>query len=354
MAYDFQAAVNAAKEVVERQENSGEGGKNYTYPLVYPQAGSTITVRPLFNPASGQIVRLVQRHEKTPCYRSYGIECPICKVMQQVKDMTGQDPFGRTKASRSRGISFAQYISSDNVISKGENKGNLQPGEIILFMYPWSVYQQLNQMIQAIAQTPTGMDQAFGHANTGFFVQLSVTPDFKYTATQNPYMVFSTGQSDEQFIQMLDNMESLMDQVIPSTITEEVDKQVNEYVDAINRQYIAPRVANQGVPTGTAPVNLGQQIYAGSPVNPTGSAPSVSTQEVAPPWMTPPPLPMQTSGTGQAVYTDYTNPAPANLPPAATMSSGQSQKPACFGQHQQGSPQCICCPAEMECMNPGQ
>ena len=339
MSYDFQSAVAAAKAVVESQEN--KESSNYKYPLLYPPQNNTIVVRPLFNPASGQIVRLVNRHEKVPCYRTYGIECPICKVQQQVKDVTGQDPFGRTKASRSRGLSFAQFISSTSPIDKGGNRGNFQPGDIILFMYPWSVYQQINTMIQAIAQTPTGMEQAFSHAASGLYIQINVDNNFKYTTTQVPYLTFPTQQTDDDFFKMLDGMESINEQVIPSSITEEVDKQVKEYSDAIYRQYIAPRTATQGVPAGTAPVNYG----TAAPMNPqfaqTAPAPTAVPNYTTPiptvdPTMVPPVAPVM--------------PAPAAAP-ATTTTPPPSGQPACMGKHVQGSPQCVCCPAEVECIN---
>lgn len=359
MAYDFQAAVNAAKAVVEKTENSNSS--NYTYPLVYPQAGQSITVRLLFNPASGQIVRLVNRHEKVACYRTYGIDCPICKVMQQVKDMTGQDPFGRTKASRSRGIAFAQYVSSTNPIDKGNNKGNLQPGELILFMFPWSVYTQINQTIQAIAQTPTGMDQAFSHAQTGLFLQINVTSDFKYTVTQNPYLTLPVQQSDDDFMKMLDSMESLSEMVLPSTITEDVDKQVREYSEAIYRQYVAPRVPNQA-PVQSAPVNYSQ---GGVPTAPAGGYIPTNPSAPAGPQFSQPQYsaPQVPNAAPQAPQFDptqnYASPPPpvASYTPAPPTNAAPAQgtgapRPACFGNHKPGDPQCICCPCEVLCMQP--
>ena len=325
MAFDFQNAVSTAKKVVEAQESNGNQSVSYAYPLVYPQKGHNIVVRPLFNPASGQIVRLVNRHEKVACYRTYGIDCPICKVQQQVKDMTGQDPFGRGGKSKSRGICFAQYISSTNQIDKGNNQGILQPGEIILFMFPWSVYSQINAIIQGVAQTPTGMDQAFSHAQQGLFLQVTVSPDFKYTTINVPYMTFQTPQTDDDFMKMLEGMQNLNDQVLPSTITEDVDKQVKEYADAIYRQYVAPRVPNQT-----------QQVP--QPVSyPTQPTPQPTSQPITQPTYTP----------SSAV--PYSNVQSINQGPAQTATGS---KPACYGKHENGAAKCICCPCEVECMDP--
>lgn len=347
MAFDFQSAIAAANAVVERQEN--QGGTNYTYPLVYPQAGQTIVIRPLFNPKSGQIVRLVNRHEKVPCYRTYGIDCPICQVQQQVKDITGQDPFGRNKSSRSRGICFAQYISSTAQIDKGGNRGVLQPGEVILFMFPWSVYTQFNATIQAISQTPTGMDQAFCHAQSGLFLQITVTPDFKYTTTNVPYMTFPTQQTDDQFMKMLEDMENLAEQVVPSTITQEVDKQVREYADAIYRQYINPQVPNQQPQVPNQPTT-----FSSPPPQPV-QQPQVPAQQFAPqqPQFTGyPPMNTPTS-TGVPVQNPINTFSTTSAPqvPGATISTNTTNsRPPCFGNHQENSPQCICCPDEVLCL----
>lgn len=352
MAFDFQAAVAAASAVVEKSQSSGGSSTTYAYPLVYPQAGSVLVFRPLFNPASGQILRLVNRHEKVACYRTYGQECPICNVMQQVKDVTGQDPFGRTRASRSRGICFGQFISSSVPLSKGENKGNIQPGEIILAMFPWSVYSQINAVIQAAAQTPTGMDQAFSHSQSGLYLQITVSNDFKYTTTPVPYMTFPTQMNDDEFVDFLSKMPSLLDQVLPSTIDETTQKQVTEYADAIYRQYIAPRLTQpaqanpMSVSQFTAPAQsqpVGQPQVQSPTYPPISSAPSYqpcSPNQTVPNYSQTSTPPMK-----------YTQTVSGSLP-NQFVQGGSPQRPACFGQHQDNEPKCICCPCEVECMTP--
>lgn len=348
--FDFQSAISAAAAVVDKQSQQNNGG-NYKYPLVYPQAGHTVVVRPLFNPKSGQILRLVNRHEKTPCYRTYGIDCPICSIQQQVKDMTGQDPFGRTKRSVSRGICFAQYISSTYQIEKSNNQGVLQPGDIVLFMFPWSVYSQINTIIQAVSQTPTGMDQAFCHAQSGMFIQVNVTADFKYTTTNVPYMTFPTRQTDDEFVRMLEDMDNLLDQVIPATITEEVDKQVKEYTDAIYRQYVAPSVPNQA----PAPA---QVVPLSGPMAPpqftaTGTPQAVPSAPVtmSDPSYNYPTYPTTTTTTPTQTVPPYTPPqqTPAMMTTSASV-PGTGSRPECFGRHTANSPTCICCPEEMTCI----
>ena len=312
MPYDFSAAVAAAKAVVENSNNSQGGGTN-RYPIVYPTPGNIITVRLLFNPASGQIVRLINRHEKTVCYKTYNTECPICKVMQEVKNTTGSDPFGRTKGSRCRGISYCQFISSTSPITKSDQKTIIQPGEPILFMYPWSVYTQINALIQAVAQTPTGMDQAFSHADSGLFVQISTSADYKYTTTSVPYMTFTSGRTDDDFTKMLEGMPSLNEELVPSQINESTEKQVKEYADAIYRQFIAPKT------------------------------PQMTPQTPVPNQMIPPQF-------------AQTNPMSTGVPYPTTPSSAvnavpTSSAPQCMGHHDSNNVKCIACPAELTCIS---
>lgn len=364
MSYDFTAAVAAAKQAIE-QGNSGTA--NYKYPLVYPQKGSSVVIRPLYNPASGQILRLFYRHEKTPCYLTYNQECPICKMHEDIKGLTGQDLYNR----KPRGICFAQYISSTIPISKGEGKGNLVSGEIILFMFPKTVYTAMNEQIQIISQNPTGMDQAFAHPEDGLYLQISVDNNFQYSTNVVPYSKYplmnsdGTQMTDEQFMAFLDSIEDLYEQVLPKEITEETAKQVQEYCDELYKSYVAPSTPQVGVPQGTAPqsfANVAQQTpvppqappqvnntipqaVPGAPVinNTVPPAPPVAppvqptTVVDTPPWQAPAP----------PVGPTATNQAPAVQP--VTTAASNTNRPQCFGCYNGINPQCICCPEDLVC-----
>ena len=368
MAYDFSAAVSAATQAVSEK---GATGVKYPFPLLYCPKGQTIVVKLLFNPASGQITRLIKRHEfddtnpkvKVPCYKTYGIECPICKVQEQVQSVLGpqmigpdgkeKEIFGKSKA-KSRGISFAQYISSTLPIETG-GKGferQLKPGETVLFMYPWSVYTQINAMIQAVSQSPSGMEQAFCSADGGLFVQVSSTNDYKYTTIQVPFMTFPTGMSNEQYLQMLDGLPKLTEQVLPETITQDVDAQVKEATNRIYQQYLAPRIPNMGSPatvttlnTPVAPPAQPQfnyplpeddlPFYVGNPTNSAPAAPAV-----------PPVAPAATPVAPAAPTAPVSTAAPEN----PNYMPKDPNQPMCMGSHQEGNPKCIVCPYELTCI----
>ena len=220
--YDYQVNVEIDNSVINK-DNKKNPTISCKYPIVYPAAGSTV-VRPLFNPASGQIIRLINRDKKVACYRSYNTDCSKCKSHNNATNKQGWVSFGRNKANRAIGLCFAQFVSSTVPIEKGADKATIQPGDIILFMFPRSVYKQLKDIIQPIGRLPTGFDQAFCHYNTGLYIRVQVSDDSKCTTTQVPYMTFDCGKDDDSFLEMLDSMDSLTEQIIPSTITDEIDK----------------------------------------------------------------------------------------------------------------------------------
>lgn len=338
MAYDFSAAIAAAQQAIESQGNNS--APTYKYPLVYPQKGTSITIRPLYNPASGQILRLVYRHEKTACYLTYNQECPICKMHQDIQSLTSQDLFNR----KARGICFAQYISSTAPISKGDNKGNLQSGEIILFMFPRTVYNAMNEQIQVISQNPTGMDQAFSHPEQGLYLQISVDANFQYTTTTVPYSSYplknpdGTNMNEDQFMTFLDNIDDLYEQVLPKEITEDTRKQVQEYCDELYKQYIQPSTPTAGVPQGTAPQSF-NTVAQQAPMPPQ-APPQTNIPQSTPAVNNVPPAPPapQTA--------PVNNPALAQTP---ATSGTNANRPQCFGCYNGSSPNCICCPEDLVC-----
>ena len=368
MAYDFSSAINAATQTVNGTK--AENGVKYPYPLVYVPKGETIVVKILFNPKSGQIARPVNRHDfegnKVACYRTYGMECPICKLLNEVTAVHGKDLLGKS-LSKTRGISFAQYMSSTNPIEVGGegHKTPLKPGDIILFMYPWSVYTQINAMIQAVSQSPSGMERAFCTADEGLFLQIQCSSDYKYTTVLVPYMAYKSGLTNEQYTKMLDEMPNLNEQVLPSSVTSEIDAQVKETVNTIYKKYIAPRVPNQNTAT-IEPITLNTPVQAPAspnimpaqaPVNNNNineddlpfylsseqETPNVITGKQlfagAPAFNTGTPLPNMGNTVSQTVPVNQT--APVN------------GKPECYGQHQDGTPKCIVCPHELTCIQAG-
>lgn len=360
MQFDFSKVLENAKNAIETTDSEKV---SYPYPLVYPAPGQTLIVKILYNPASGQITRLVNRHDKIACLRTYGQECPICKKMQEVMDVLGpgQDPFGKKK-SKARGISYATLISATKPIKSGEKI--LNPGDTVMLMYPWSVYKQISQALTAITTTPSALERAFENPNEGLFIQISVSDDnkYQYTTTVMPYMTFATGMTDEGYRTWLSSMPSLNEQVLPSTITEAVSKAVQEYVTEIHNTYIAPRIPNLNVTQNNIPTNIGN-------INPNVGNPNIAQMPQTPVVNNVPNIPFNTGtpipNMGNTVNTGSPLPNMGNTIAQQNVQNAQMQnlnniiaaqqnqlnnnKPSCYKQYQENAPKCMCCPYEVQC-----
>lgn len=308
--YNFDSVTSQAKQVVESSNSTG----GYKYSLLYPNTG-TVNVRLLFNPSSGLITRLIHRHtigdNKVPCMKTWGEECPICKLINEIEGATGLS-LGSLK-SKSRGISLVQFINATYPV--GTQKSPINPGDVILMMYPWSVYKALNEYIAQIASTPTGMIEAFTKLEA-YAVGITKTADNKYQVVPNPYMKYrSPGvNTDEEFCKFIESIESLSDQILPVAPTEEVVNSINLAVETLTNQYlnVSPTVV-PGSYSNAEPTTFNMA----SPNIPTNTPPTIEDLQELP----------------------FDMHAPVNT----TMPT-----PACFGKHV-GSPACMMCPAELSC-----
>ena len=89
-SFDLSQVLQQANQVsAESGESSGGREK-----LIYPQNGK-LKVRILFNPKSQVVIRKFERHTvngtKVPCMSNYGQDCPICKVLSDIKNAKGTD-----------------------------------------------------------------------------------------------------------------------------------------------------------------------------------------------------------------------------------------------------------------------
>ena len=90
MGFDLSSLINQATQFTENQQNNQNGGPK----LVYPGPG-TLKVKLLYNPKSNLVARQIKRHKvenaSATCLGTYGMECPICKSVANIKNATGVD-----------------------------------------------------------------------------------------------------------------------------------------------------------------------------------------------------------------------------------------------------------------------
>ena len=229
MAFDLSSVIEQANNAINGSESKGN-----KYALFYPGVG-TSTVKLLFNPKSNSLFRLINRHEwmdkqKVPCLKTFGkdVECPICKAIQDVKNSKGID-LARHK-SKVRGIAFAHLVSVDY-----PQTGKFAPseGDVVLFMFPWTVYTALSQVIADSQSNPQQLEQLVAK-NEGYGFSIRHTEDNKYTVMLSPFKQYKTCSSDEEFEKLLKGLDSLNDLIVPASIDSMTEDQMNKVKQVAN------------------------------------------------------------------------------------------------------------------------
>lgn len=340
MSFDLSQVMQQAMSVKDKQDNQGSNGGN-NLKLIYPQAGD-LKVKLLFNPKSSVVTRLIGRHNvngtKVPCLGEYALECPICKTLTSIESAKGIDLWKFKK--QARGLAFAQYIDSNYSWDKPENKP--AEGEIVLLMFPWTVYQAINRMIAEAGQ----MAGQIVAMNEGKVVKISrwvENNQTKYAAGIDTWaQPFKSCGSDQEFEEMLNGLDSLNDKIMPIACTDDILKQAKELSEQLTRDYLSGSVVNP------APVNTTVATAPNTYV-PNVNVTEQNIQQVQ----------YNTGATGtQYATSTFTPSAPTQsatssfAPTAPTASANPAGSPECFGQRNSGSVNpntCLLCPHELLC-----
>ena len=380
MPFDLSAVTAQANDVVERSDQSS--GNRFDYPLVYPGAPGTLSVKLLFNPKANSVSRLVYNHKingvNIPCMRTWNQDCPICKALQDIKNTSGTEhPQLR---STTRAISLAQVVNDKYPLPDGVNVG-----DIVLLMYPWTVYKDIQQII---SQAHNAQELALLIAsNEGMVFNITHGNDNRYTTQTDPFARFKTCQSDEEFDNLLNGLKSLNEVYRPSAPTEDQMNTINDAAKELVNTFMGNNIGQPQVPNAQVPqqnvYNPGQaSVMPQFNPNPTPApqaAPAATPNfNVGMPSQDPdipfnggvqaqasvPPATPQLSMATQMGFqvpqnnTTFVNPvnaAPAVAPvvPTAPTDTMSSTKPECYGRH--GDPsinpdQCAICGFEWECI----
>jgi hypothetical protein len=359
MAFDFNSVIQEAQNAIK---NSG-GGEGYKYQLVYPNVGN-LTVKLLFNPKSNLVKRAINRHtigeDKIACMKTYGQDCPICKVLEDAQNARGID-LGKMR-SVVRGISLAQYVESDYKIDK------VKPGDIILLMYPWTVYKDISTIL---SQAKTEQEIASLIAsNEGFLFTITRGTDNKYSTQVNPFKKYKSANSDDEFMAMLNSLDDLNTMVLSNPISEEALKDVREVAQELTNTYLVSRTPQYQRPAGEQmPMSFGsfaqpqQPAYNPAPTQQQNYQSQAPAQQPAPPAAQPAadtdfvtlfddalrPLPFQ-QPQQQPAFQQSQYQAPSNPGMQPSPQTSDPNKPPCFGRHgQEDMNKCLLCPSEIAC-----
>ena len=362
MPFDLSAVTAQAQRVSGSSEGNENEQRSYKYPLVYPGSPGTLQVKLLFNPKAGTVSRLVNNHKidgvNVPCMRTWDQECPICKALQDIKNATG-DEHSQLR-STTRALSIAQIAGDNYPLPE-----NVHKGDIVLLMYPWTVYRDIQQIIgQARNQEELA---ALVASNEGMVFNINHGTDNRYSTQTDPFARYKTCNTDEEFEALLNGLESLNEQYRPSAPTEDQLNTTNAAAKELRDTFLAQ---NMNTPQyAPQPAQTPQVSFGGQPSgNPQMSAQTPNQtgfqSNVVPTYSVPPTQPMNTppvtaAQMGFQVPTTSTPPAPMNnsFAPAptqtTTVNTMTNGRPECFGLKDSGQinpDQCALCGFEFDCL----
>lgn len=316
--FDLSNVMASAQQAVQGTGNSG--GTNYP-PIIYPGDG-TVVSRLLFNPKSNSVMRLIRRHKlesgKADCASNWNQDCPVCAALEEIRTVKGLDLW--TMKSKVNGIAYAQFVSTSTGYDWGGRKIPNR-GDLIVLMFPWSVYKQISELIQKAGENA---NQILTNVEGRL-----LTIERKASGERVEYRVdidafaplFRSADNQSAFNVMLTEVTDLNDTITPRNVP---DGHLNKLLLEANN--LTARYLGKQDYTPSAPATPPQQPTPQPPQNPAPQPPAQPPQQPDP---QPPVQP------------------PAQQPP--TPPAGNDGKPDCFGQLDLKNKQCLMCAVTIDC-----
>lgn len=345
--------AQAAKVTQDSQSSSNNG-----YKVVYPQLGE-LKVRLLYNNKSGVVLRKFERHQinntKVVCLSNYGAECPICKAIDNIQNVKGTDLWKLKRTTR--GIAYAEFVSAN--YRWDDPNAAPSPGEIIILMFPWSVYTDLNRLINSAGQQIYGLiaSNVGGVFKITRWVEKGQT---KYRAEIDPFEPsHQTRPTDEEYQQLIMDLPSLNDQFVPNECNNEIIKAARTTAEDLTKEYLSPAVLQPNY--GQAGTNLGGVVPAPAQQSYTDPNSGITYDLINNQWIPrtqAAPVPPVPNAAPQPTYGGVQIPPTMNAgvsQPSAGMMGGiapNPNNPPCFGKHgstEVNPNQCLMCPSEATC-----
>lgn len=382
MAFDFTKII--AEETKKQEENAStsSGGNNFGFNTLYPFGNGRLELKFIGNEPSGTLYRELTFHEyyqgknkmKVPClHHMYGMDCPICDAVSNVQNSLDEQNVFRKYGYKKQGIMFARLLGFAPENYFGDNKKPPKVGDVVLFMFPKSVINELrNLIIEFSDEIPDLFTNNITRSVTlKIGTQANGFPEYSFYVKGNssPLVVDAVGNPDEAgFAAYMANMPNLNEVRFPSKPDENMMNIHRTLVEQINNEYFGTQVQAMPNPqpmnyNTTPQPNVQQPIYnTGTPmpnpaqvVNaPTGTPytqANINTnvapvqENVQPAPVTP--TPVETAPELPAVDSAPKFEEPIENTEATTDPRGP--RPQCFGNNEYNA-KCAACPWDSECI----
>lgn len=301
---------NAAAEIKNDEEKQG-GFEKSPYPLVYTGTNGKLTVRILYNMNSNSIQRKIVRHEigkkKVPCLEVFGEQCHVCSAIKEAEELRGKECGAKREFGyKVRGFCYAQIVD----YSEGYfTDKDIKKKDIVLLMYPKTVYDQINNIIVDAGENLEKIvccNEGIPIVITRSQKSANAIPDYNVAAypygTKKSFEEEKDGKTpDDLFQDLLASLPNLGEQFVSVNPSDEIRTANKAGADVIRQKYVSDKT-----------------------VNPSD----------------------------EVIYSNKPDTTPAQIAPAPTSAPSvqQSNKPACFGNHDNNDQnKCLVCQYEVEC-----
>ena len=326
----------------------------------------------LFNRKDGKIDRELVRHRFTyriikenawrvtpPCLKQFGMECPICQTTKTIRDIKGAEAIDRETLSYQRKYICFAYVESIENPMKPFNGEEVKAGDIVLFMYPTSIHDKINEPVMSCKNSEDAgrlfennsqatFTYKVNEGKTGTDMYSFAVDAFSLTTNATP--IYSGPDAEAQFNAMMDGLPALSDMVFPAVGTEDIVKLNQEVSDELSKRYLSnntPDATTANLIDGELRKQEAIQQAQATMVPPVTPVPPV--QPVIPVVPT-----TNEQAAAQVVQPTTTNIVPPVTPVATvTMQTNTTEsnngKPECFGKFNEIDAKCLICPNSVEC-----
>ena len=326
--------LSALESAISAEIESNNNNNNFTrentseYKVFYPYVDGQYEIRLFFNFKANKVQRLITRHgnegknPKVACLSAYGEECPACKVVKEIENLLGKESgisrkFGYSK----RGICFAQIIDGPGKVFQGEYAA--QKGDIVLLMYPKSVYDAINGILMSAIKSKKFDDIA--NSNTAYHITINKDS----SKGPNAYQVLQTFtqstlyKNDSEFENFIGSLPNLDEQILPINPTSEIYKATKVFAETLTSQYLSNGVVN---PNGAV---VGESKPAAAKLNEIiDDTPTSDVNDLKEIPIDDDDIPFDTKPVGN---------------------TNNSEKPNCFGKYDKENSTCWLCPHDIDC-----
>lgn len=236
--YDLSQVTSSAEKIVEDSKTSGGSSG---IPLFYLKNG-TASLRVLFNPKAGLVLRKTSRHRVSGqyhvCLSNYNGDCPICAAISDAESVSGIDLW--KLKSDNRCVFYAQYVKSDYQFPNPKYP-EPEVGAIVLVVAPWTVYVEMSKiLVEAGSRAPEIIVN-----NDGKLVNFRRDNDnnrVSYSVALDPWgNSYKSTSSQEEFEALLDNLPDLNEALVPRVISDEIIHKATEVSTIIRSEYLNHR-----------------------------------------------------------------------------------------------------------------